>query len=156
MVTDRRKGDEMDYSNESAIRAWLAAYMGGMGPAEKMAEIDCIMAQDNWRYIDANADRYAGAQFEPGPGAFAEGIEYAISALYECHDGPHRDDCPSKAYEMNVDRMRANAAADARAGQFYMVQVYQDDVPLGDPLRICPSQFADWESYPGLTMDVFQ
>jgi hypothetical protein len=145
-----------DYRNETSIRAWLFAYLGGMGQAERMAEIDCIMAQGDWQYIDAVADKFAGAQWEPGPQAFSEGIEYAISALYESHEGPHNDDCPSRAYEMNVDRMRANCAADARALQFYMVQVYQDDVPLGSPLRICPSQFADWESYPGLTMDVFQ
>lgn len=145
-----------EYTSESAIRAWLFAYMGGMSQAERLAEIDCIMAQDSWMYIDALADKFAGSQWQQGPEAFSEGVEYALSALYECHDGPHRDDCPSRGYEMNVDRMRDNIRADARALQFYMVQVYQDDFPVGAPLRVCPSQFADWESYPGMTMEVFQ
>jgi hypothetical protein len=98
---------DIEYTSESAIRAWLLGYVWmETSDAEKRAKVDCIMAQDSWMHIDALADKFAGSQWQQGPEAFSEGVQFALSALYECHDGPHRDDCPTKAYEMNIDRAR--------------------------------------------------
>jgi len=79
---------------EDAVRAWLIKY-AWLGDADRQKrEVDCIMSQDGWKYIDAVADQFAGAQEEPGPVAYSEGVEFALSALYECHDGPHLPTCP--------------------------------------------------------------
>lgn len=76
------------------VRQWLLAY-AWMGTADEQArEVDCIMAQDGWHYLAEHADRYAGAQAEPGPQAYAEGHGIALSGLYECHDAPHLPTCP--------------------------------------------------------------
>ena len=78
-----------------AIGQWLADYAWiEETPEDKAAVARCIMAQDGWRYIDARADRYAGAQWEPGPAAFDEGVQFELSALYECHGEPHLATCP--------------------------------------------------------------
>jgi hypothetical protein len=79
---------------KAQVRAWLLDY-AWMGPAGRDARIvDCILAQDGWKYIDAVADQFAGAQDQPGPAAFSDGVGFALSALYECHDGPHQPTCP--------------------------------------------------------------
>ena len=81
---------------ESEVREWLMRYAWAEEtPADKKAVVDCIMAQDGWRFIDAVADRYAGAQWEPGPAAYSEGTQFALSALYECHAAPHLPGCPA-------------------------------------------------------------
>lgn len=83
-----------DYRTKAAIHAWLLRY-AWLGTAdEQQREVDCIMAQDGWHHIGARADQFAGAQFEPGPEAFDEGVQFALSELYECHDGPHLPTCP--------------------------------------------------------------
>ena len=79
---------------ELAVREWLILYAWSGTPDEQIANVDCIMAQGRWKYIDALADKFAGAQEEPGPAAFADGVGYALSALYECHGGPHLTTCP--------------------------------------------------------------
>lgn len=68
--------------NEAEVRAWLLKYAWTGTEAEQAANIDCIMAQGSWRYIDARADQYAGAQNEPGPAAMDNGTQFALSELY--------------------------------------------------------------------------
>jgi len=86
------------------VRAWLLSYAWNeSSDAEKRAIVDCIMAQDDWQFIDSVADAFAGASSVPGPEAFHEGQQYALSALYECHEGPHTSDCPSRAYRLWCD-----------------------------------------------------
>jgi hypothetical protein len=76
------------------VQAWLLDYAWAeKTTADKIAVVDCIMSQDKWKFIDVVADQFAGAQWEPGPKAFSEGQEFALSALYECHDGPHQKTC---------------------------------------------------------------
>jgi len=83
--------------NKEQVRTWLLQYAWMPDTSEqKAAEVECILAQDGWQYIDAVADQYAGAQNEPGPAAFDEGTQYALSALYECHSSPHTDKCPRR------------------------------------------------------------
>jgi hypothetical protein len=74
---------------ETQVRAWLDEnYRITPG------ETDCILAQDGWKFIDAQTERFAGQSFEGGPEAVLAGNEFALSALVECHDGPHIDACP--------------------------------------------------------------
>lgn len=80
---------------KEAVRAWLLDYAWMGSDDEKERTVDCIMAQDGWEFISAVADKYAGAQEETGPKAFADGEGFALSALYECHDGPHLPTCPA-------------------------------------------------------------
>lgn len=81
--------------NENAVREWLKDYAWAEEtPEAKAAIVECIMAQGEWEFIDCVADAFAGAQEEPGPKAFSEGMGYALSALYECHSGPHQETCP--------------------------------------------------------------
>jgi hypothetical protein len=79
---------------EQKIRAWLLGY-AWLDDGHDGDRVDCIMSQDGWRYVDDVADKFAGAQESPGPKAFSEGTMFALSALYECHDGPHIETCPS-------------------------------------------------------------
>lgn len=89
-----------DGMTETAIHDWLVGYAWADDTDKaKEARVKCIMAQGNWKYLDAQAEQFAGAQWEPGPKAFAEGMEFALSALYETHDGPHIDGCPSLEWE---------------------------------------------------------
>jgi len=81
-------------ASEEGIRAFLLEYAWLGTPEEQEREVECIMHQDGWRFVDAWADQFAGAQQEPGPQAFQEGLGFAISALYECHEGPHLSTCP--------------------------------------------------------------
>jgi len=81
---------------EDQVRAWLLDYAWAEDTDDaKVGVVDCIMAQKGWEHIDVRADAYAGAQFEPGPDAYDEGTQWALSALYECHDGPHQQSCPN-------------------------------------------------------------
>ncbi len=88
-------------SEEERVRRFLSGYAWLGSPEDRAAAVDCIMAQDGWRYIAERADQYAGAQFEPGPEAYDRGEEFALSALYECHDGPHQATCPFGKRERN-------------------------------------------------------
>lgn len=84
----------MTTMTKAAVRDWLLNYAWFGTPEEQSANVDCILAQDGWRYVDDVADQFAGAQEEPGPAAFTEGVQFALSALYECHEGPHLPTCP--------------------------------------------------------------
>jgi len=85
-----------DFTRE-AVRHWLLGYAWAEDtPEEKAAAVDCIMAQGKWQHIDALADKFAGAQEEPGLEAFNQGCGFALSALYECHGGPHLETCPDR------------------------------------------------------------
>jgi hypothetical protein len=84
-----------DISRE-AVRRFLRTYAWAeKSERDKDMVVECIMMQGAWQYLDARADRYAGAQWEPGPEAFDEGLGFEMSALYECHDGPHIAACPN-------------------------------------------------------------
>jgi hypothetical protein len=88
--------DGGDDAKSALVRGFLLAYAWAEDSDDaETAVVACIMAQDDWRYVDTLADRFAGAQAEPGPEAFAEGIGYALTALYECHAGPHLPTCPN-------------------------------------------------------------
>jgi hypothetical protein len=86
---------------EDEIRAWLAHYIdphpSGVYAAE-LGVVDCIMSQDDWKHTDVWIDRYSDAQFgdEDPEVVKKRATEFALSSLYECHDGPHLDTCPWK------------------------------------------------------------
>lgn len=74
------------------IRAWLLDYAWLGTAQEKAAEVECILAQDGWQHLDAQAEKYRGMAGDDQQASEAEG--FALSALYECHDGPHLPTCP--------------------------------------------------------------
>jgi hypothetical protein len=76
------------------VEEWLLKYAWLGTEEERAREVGCIMSQNGWQHVDARADQYSGAQESPGPKSFAEGIEFALSELYECHTEPHLDTCP--------------------------------------------------------------
>lgn len=81
--------------NKAKVKAWLLDYAWMDGPAEQAAEVDCIMAQGDWKVLDARADRRAGAsESGGGPAEFEAAYGMELSALYECHDEPHLPTCP--------------------------------------------------------------
>lgn len=84
--------EEADEDAWAAVESWLTTYYDAEHIRPYLA---CIRSQDDWKYIDVRADMFAGAQFEPGPKAYNEGIDFAMSALYECHGGPHIATCPN-------------------------------------------------------------
>jgi len=94
---------------ERDVRAWLADNYN-----ISAEETECIMAQDEWKFIEARAEQFAGAQWETGPEAVAAGNEFALSALVECHDGPHLPTCPyapktdEPTYDTRLDPISPN------------------------------------------------
>lgn len=82
-------------TTKAAARKWLLDYAWLGTPAEQAREVECVLAQGGWKYTEDVADQYAGAQETGGgPEEFTEGMGFALSALYECHDEPHLPTCP--------------------------------------------------------------
>lgn len=79
---------------KNQVRAWLLDYAWSGSSEQQAAEVDCIMAQGAWQHLDAMTEHYAGQAEVPGPAAVSEAAGFALSALYECHDGPHQATCP--------------------------------------------------------------
>lgn len=77
------------------VEEMLLAYAWAGDAESQKREVECIMAQNEWELIEVQADKYAGAQFEWHPGLMDEATGWAVSALYECHDGPHLKTCPN-------------------------------------------------------------
>lgn len=84
----------MTDSSKAAVEEFLLGYAWSGTTEERAREVECILAQDGWQYVDALADKWAGQAEVPGPEAFAEAHGMALSALYECHDEPHLPTCP--------------------------------------------------------------
>ena len=83
-------------TTKAKIRAWLLDYAWNGTPAAREAEVACIMAQDDWKYIDARIERSMGQWSGEGDHAqtLLDAEEFALSSLYECHEGPHLPTCP--------------------------------------------------------------
>lgn len=75
--------------NESEVREWINTNYG-----LRPELVDCILAQDDWQFLDAQTEHYAGQAWDPGPESYKQAREFALSALVECHDGPHINGCP--------------------------------------------------------------
>jgi len=88
-----REGAKTAAMTKAQVRKRLLAYAWNGTPAEQAAEVECILAQDGWKYIDAVADQFNGAQ--SGESTDLSGNDFALSALYEAHDGPHLPSCPA-------------------------------------------------------------
>lgn len=77
------------------LRAWLLDYAWSGTKEQQAAEVECILTQDRWQHVAAHAE-HLRAQLNDPDDQFeqrqARGM--AVSALYECHDGPHIDTCP--------------------------------------------------------------
>jgi hypothetical protein len=79
---------------EEEIRAWLKEYAWLGTEEEQHREVTCIMAQDDWRYLEVRKEQLRGQASGEETDLEAEVNGLALSALYECHDGPHLDTCP--------------------------------------------------------------
>ena len=68
-------GEFTDEQKKEAVRVILLdyAWLPRDTAEQKAANVACIMAQDGWQYVQARADQFAGAQFEPGPAALSPG-----------------------------------------------------------------------------------
>jgi len=79
-----------------SVKAWLLEYAWLGSPTERAAEVDCIMAQNDWEVVDAIVERYMGQWSGEGDHseALKEATEFALSGLYETHDEPHLTSCP--------------------------------------------------------------
>lgn len=90
------KEDTLWTQVESFLReyVWLPKHRE---PAALEALLGCIRSQSTWRYIDGLTEKYVGESWDPGAeNAWREANEFALSSLYEAHDGPHTDDCPER------------------------------------------------------------
>lgn len=84
-------------TSEQAIRSWLLAYAWmDHSDAVKAAEVDCIMAQGEWRHLEARVENLmAQCSGENDLDTDIDDAEgFALSALYECHEAPHSPACP--------------------------------------------------------------
>lgn len=87
--------------NKAQVRSWLLTYAWLGTPAEQEREVDCILAQGEWKSVDVRADHRAEIVAESGEEpdyskTLNEAYGMELSALYECHDGPHLATCPRK------------------------------------------------------------
>lgn len=80
---------------EEDIKNWLLGYAWLGSEEERGREVECIMAQEAWKYIDARIERTVGQAWDPGAeGTLDEATSFELSALYETHDEPHLPTCP--------------------------------------------------------------
>lgn len=79
---------------EDEVREWLLRYAWLGEPDERRREVDCIMSQDNWRYLEARKEQLRGQASGEETNLEEDVNGFALSALYECHGGPHLTTCP--------------------------------------------------------------
>lgn len=79
---------------EDKVREWLLGYAWLGTDEERTREVDCIMSQDGWMYLDAREEQLRGQASGEETNLDADVHGFALSALYECHDGPHLATCP--------------------------------------------------------------
>lgn len=93
------------------VREFLLAYAWNADHTDeqKAAEVECILAQGDWKYVEDRADRRAGAS-ETGGGKkeFADAVDMELSALYECHDEPHIKTCPNATPDVKLQNFLAS------------------------------------------------
>lgn len=108
---------EVNDSKRRAVEAWLLNYAWMGTDEQKAATVACIMAQDDWQSVDWVAERFESAQSGDDTQERITGNEFALSALYECHEGPHIDGCADNVLPFDdsacepevTEQMRADA-----------------------------------------------
>lgn len=85
-----------NYNARAEVRRWLLDYAWSGTPEEKEREVNCILSQEDWKYLDARVERDMGQWSEEGDHrqVLNEAWGFELSALYECHDEPHLATCP--------------------------------------------------------------
>lgn len=81
--------------NKAKIESWLLDYAWSGTEDEQRREVECIMAQDGWHYLDARKEQLRAQASGEEENLEVQVNEYALSALYECHDEPHLNTCPN-------------------------------------------------------------
>lgn len=81
---------------EQQIRDWLLGYAWLGTEDEQRREVDCIMAQGHWKHLSGREEHLLAQRSGENPleQDQADAHEFALSALYECHEGPHQPTCP--------------------------------------------------------------
>lgn len=79
--------------NENQVYNWLLEYAWLGTEDQKRRTVDCIMSQDEWKDLDVVSDQFDDIVAESGEAPGISGQEWALSALYECHHGPHLSTC---------------------------------------------------------------
>jgi hypothetical protein len=85
--------ESVDLTKES-IQTWLLNYAWLGTAEERVREVECIMSQDDWEFIDARAEQLMSQASGEETDLVGEATGFALSALYECHDAPHLSTCP--------------------------------------------------------------
>ena len=96
-MTDMKRIERLP-ATEEQIKKWLLDYAWFGSEETKVHEVNCIMSQDEWKSLDLYVEKYMGTRFgdEHIETVHEEANDWALSALYECHMGPHIDTCPHK------------------------------------------------------------
>lgn len=81
---------------EEQIREWLLWYAWLGTEEQQTREVDCIMSQDGWRYLEARKEQLRTQASGEETNLEDQVDGYALSGLYECHDGPHLETCPRR------------------------------------------------------------
>lgn len=76
------------------VRTWLLWYAWLGTSDEQTREVDCIMSQDDWKHLEVRKEQLRGQASGEETNLNEEVDGYALSGLYECHDGPHLATCP--------------------------------------------------------------
>jgi hypothetical protein len=84
------------------IEKWLLDY-AWLGDADyQRREVECIMSQDDWQFVDARAEKFAGQASGEELDLADDTTGFALSSLYECHADPHIETCPHFRGEVAV------------------------------------------------------
>jgi hypothetical protein len=76
------------------IQEWLVRYAWLGTPDAQEREVACIMSQDDWTHLEVRKEHLRGQASGEETNLEEDVTEHALSALYECHGGPHLDTCP--------------------------------------------------------------
>lgn len=103
-------------SNRSTIEKVLRDYLVQDAPSNNNYAsrlIKCIFSQDEWKHLDAQAEKYRG-QYSGEETGEDEGFDFAVTALVETHDGPHLADCPDNPANRGSEPIYASKTADTK------------------------------------------
>jgi hypothetical protein len=86
-------GDVLMEDVENVIRGWLLSGAWYEDTTEaKQAVVDCIMAQDGWRFVRGRLEHLRREGFHDD--FIRTVLRHLLTGLYERHYAPHLDTCP--------------------------------------------------------------
>lgn len=76
------------------VQEWLLNYAWMGTPDTRAREVECIVSQGEWQHLSAREEQLRAQASGDETHLEADVHGHALSALYECHDGPHLPTCP--------------------------------------------------------------